>query len=650
MHSTKNTFNLQGIYAILLETPRNHEIPMGRKSNAKKKVRKLVEEKEKTQKKKFLGKKTKKELKKEIIKSKKASKSTSKSKKKKTSPSSKLKAKVLAIKQKVDKRTFFGGVFTLIMLLILVSVAYLIFEKAFRPTPLAKYLPEEHTIALLELNTNTEHNQFFKTFELLEDYSQYSPEKIKTYMENKFSINFDTDVSPWLGRQTGVAYIHSQKEKGKILKFYFAEIFSPKNATDFLSGKELESYEGHKIYKLEQPLYITFIDEYLVFTTDEAGIYEFIDMQKDSPLYSSAKYRKINNNLPLSKAAFLYIDFDEMTDGFFKELPILSEKGVSMETIQPLTKLFEAEGFALIAMDDNFAIESFLSLDTGKLKGGQYITFANKYNARLTEYILDDVVAFWGGANLEYQLKRMVEVLAGGDKAAILVFEHLLESYAQKYFGQETNLEKDILKLFSSEFALAIEQIDEKYIYKLVIELDNPNTDAIKLQELANNFALTGGIFEPKVVEHELEDGTISRELVAIPEEVVKNEIEYNGKIIYGLEMGKRDWGIYYTLIDDIAVIANNILGVESTIDILENNKKSLKETAIFTHNIRPVLRTSDEVSYFNSDGLFPILFGKKVIPDYLKPIESLSSGKNYFNDGIKTINYLRIKAKPIDQ
>ena len=119
---------------------------MGRKSSAKKKRR--------------AEKKTEniKEKKKGFFKKLKTSKSK-KTKKKEPKKTTKKKQRKL----KISKKQIFAGTLTLIMLTILVAVGYLLFQKAFKPRPIAKLLPADNTIAIVEINSNFDHHQLTKT-------------------------------------------------------------------------------------------------------------------------------------------------------------------------------------------------------------------------------------------------------------------------------------------------------------------------------------------------------------------------------------------------------------------------------------------------------------------------------------------------------
>jgi hypothetical protein len=141
-----------------------------------------------------------------------------------------------------------------------------------------------------------------------------------------------------------------------------------------------------------------------------------------------------------------------------------------------------------------------------------------------------------------------------------------------------------------------------------------------------------------------LPDGTVGREIVAAPEEITKIENSYNDTMIYELKMGKQNWSVYYAIVNDFAVICNDLDSIKVTVDLMKGNGESLISTERFSSNIQPVIKGSDEVSFFDLEGILPLIFKQKVIPPALGMISSFSSGKNYFEDGVVTINYLHIK------
>jgi hypothetical protein len=555
-----------------------------------------------------------------------------------------LKLKEHLVHKKVNKQAIFGGVLVLIMVTLLITIGYLLFNKAFKPQSVAKILPEKNVIALIDINSNFEHSQIIKSMDLLKNYPEYSKESLLKFVETQFGVSYEKDLKSWIGRSIGIVFWASDEEGG-MSKLYFAEVASQVNAKLMLGKEKNINYDGYTIYKMNDRTYAVFMDEYVFIAHEEGSIKELINSGKAGGelLYSADKYRRIDDNMPINKAAFLYVNFEKINNGFIKNFPILSEQGLSIESLSPFLEVFKAEGFSLIALDDNFVIQSFLSLDPERLEGSQYITFKEKYNAKLADYVATDTMAFWGGVNLEYQLKRLVEVFSGGNEDAVAFINALIQNYVKKYFGSDMDFSRDVLPLLGKEFALAVEQIDGKNVYKVLLELENPEEDESMLKNIAEKFVKNGGAFDPKIVEHTLSDGTVSREIIAVAEVVEQSDSAYKDVTIHEIKIGQKEWGIYYVIIGDVAVIATHIDGVKNSIDIEKGGKSSLKSTAIFDYQIAPIIDNSDEITYFNFKKLLPLLLKENSLNKYLKPIESFSSGKNYFNDGVVTINYLHI-------
>lgn len=621
---------------------------MGKKSNAKKIIRELIREKQQKEKQKGLLKKitkrnkSKKELKEELKEEMWKETKTPKEVKRNSSKASKTPSQN---RLKIRRKQIFGASLALIMFGILAAVGFLLFQKAFRPENIAKYLPENGTVLTLEINTNFEHHQNQKAFSLLKNYPQFAKDGIIKSIENKYALNFQKEITPWLGRQAGVSLL-SLNENEDLNFLYFAEVFSRINAENFLVDKSLKSeYSDHDLYIFPQGESATFIDDYLFFSPSQKQIEALIDFQdsSDNTLFRNASYRRINDNLPLNKVGLFYVDFSQIDNRFFEKFPLLSEKGLSSKIIEPFLKILEAEGVALIALDDQFALQSFLSLNTDYLQNEQYLTLEEKYSADLANYVSSENIGFWGGKNLETQLRRMLEILGGADENVAIVFDKILQQYSEKYFGSEINFENDVLPLFRNEFALAIEKNQNADVYKFLIELKDFQKDKQKLEKLAQKFALTGAVLNPEVVDYTLPDGTPSKEIIAVPEAIVATESNYKNYVIHNLTIGTQKRGIYYAIVDDFAIVSNDISGVKSSIDLKNGTLASLKSSPKFGEIIEPILMNSDEVSYINFEQILPLLF-KNNIPDFLIPISEISLGKNYFNDGVTTLSYLKIK------
>lgn len=537
----------------------------------------------------------------------------------------------------VHKKAIFGALLAMIMFAALVTVGYLLFEKAFRPDPIAKILPADKTIAALEININFEHSQTIKAFDLLKDYPDYSQKKFINYLEQISGLSYDKELAPWLGRQIGIVLLESEEE---VLKpIFLVETFDEAVTESLVKKTETLAYKGFNIFKTANPYYITFIGDYLVISESEKQIKLLIDSQKNDSkkLYSSADYRRIDDNMPLSKLGFLYVNFDKIDEKTLELFPFL-------ETTKSFFKFFKNEGIALAAKDKNFMFQNFANLKAQNLEDAKYINLKQDYSAELSSLVSSDALVFFGGENIETQIKRFLESLVGSTPESLLTFDNLLENYVQKYFGTEITFENDLRPLLKNEFAVAVEHGKDGYIYKLIIELDSPETQALKIKEIADKFSSVGAFFEPKVVTHTLEDGTEGREIVAEPKEFIHEESKHKGITIYEIKIEDGSFGICYSIIDNFAVIALSLDGVKNSIDIRNGEKESLKSTRIFSEEIFPILSYSDEIFYSNLEKLLPLLFANETLPEYLKLFGIISSGQSYSDGGIGSKIYLSIR------
>lgn len=549
-----------------------------------------------------------------------------------------------APKIKVDKKKLFGGIFTLIMLALLVSVGFLIFRRAFKPTPIAEYLPAERTVALMEINTNRDHNQFSRFFHLLEKYPQYSASAFTSTIKKQFSLTGDQDILNWFGRSAGIFYLRGD-DKNTISTLYFADVKDFAAAQKSLGKTVLEKYKNRDIYRTEKSFFALFLDNYIIVTSDRKSLHELIDLNEDKGDYlsNSSDYQNMDSNLPLNRAAFIYLNFELAHDAFFQKIPFFKDNGILRDYFSVFANVFNAEGFSLSANDKNFEIRSFMNSKKGKMVSGDYLQIFGDYDAKLSKFISDAALVVWGGEDLEYQIKRFVEALSNVDKSVSPVMDGLLENQVKKYFGSQISFKSDVLPLLQNEYAVSIENVNGANVYKLVLELGNSNLDAVKIHDLANAFAKHGGVFEPKIVEYKLKDGTPAREIIAEPKEIKKQEIEYHGDTIFALE-AEGAWGVYYAIKNGVAIIANNVDSLKQSLDIVSGRGKNFGTLAIFDTSVAPVIDETDDIFYFNIKQLLPVLFKDKPVPAIFGIIDSVTGGKAYLKDGVMTVHFLNLR------
>ncbi|PIZ76410.1 hypothetical protein COY05_01345 [Candidatus Peregrinibacteria bacterium CG_4_10_14_0_2_um_filter_38_24] len=616
---------------------------MGKKANIKKIVRELIKEKE------GRDKKDKRKIKKELVKgirkeeqAKENEKNTHEGKRKtkeKEQTGTVHEKERTRIRLSFNSKKIFGGALVLIMLSILVATGYLLFEKVFKSIPIAKYLPSDRTIAFLEINSNFNHNQLTKSFELLKDYPEYSKQKVQELLEKKLLGNYDNDINPWLGRGMGVAFLKGKSDEKSLDIIYFAEALNQNNAKRFIENKNTYikmGYVGYEVYSSQSGENIAFVDSYIFYTQNKKAMEDLLNFEKsnEKSVFSSDKYSRISNNMPINKMAFLYVNFNQISEEFLRNIPLLKDFDINFKQLLPLMKLMDSDGMVLVAMNNKFAIQSFLNLTIDKVKEEKYIKMTEKYSANIAQYVGENAMAFYGGQNVGSQIKRIVEVLSSGKQEVVENFDKVLQNYTQKYFGSEVLFNLDIMPLLKNEYALAIENEGGKPIYKFFLELSDKEKDMERLEKIADNFAKIGGVFRQEVVEHILPDGTPSREIIAIPEAINKKSEDYKGIKVTALHVGEESKGFFYATIEDVAVISDSLAGIKNSIDLKEN-KNNLKISETFKKLIEPVLKNSDEISYFNL---------AKLLPNLPLPVSEISGGNNYFDDGIVSINYLHVK------
>lgn len=558
----------------------------------------------------------------------------------------KIKKSEIKVKLKIQKHQIYGVIFVIIMLFLLISSGYLIFKRAFRSQEIAKFLPAQQTVFTLELNYNPQHNQLMKAAKIFQKYPIYSIDSLQNLLQNALQTNFETGISPWLGKNLGLTILNSSKNPGEIFTIYFLETADTDKIENWLAeNASTQTYNDNEIYLLQNGKRLTSIDEYLFLSQNDTALKELIDFSVSGKetLFEQKTYLRAKNNLPFNYIAFAFINFKNLGDDFFTNFEPVKKKNVALESVKPFFKFFDSEGLALVALDKKFALQTFLNLNTEEIENTEAFEERDKYKADLASFVKEDALIFWGGNNLEDQLKRLILAMSGGNKDAMQIFDSVLQNYTNRYFGPDITLSIDILPLFNNEFGLAIEEYNKTLTYKLLLKVNNAEKALEELHNIFDNFAKIGAVYEQKTVTHTMQDGTVGKEIIAVSQDIRRQKLQYGENEIFKLTIGQKNSNIFYAVIDRYAVITDNFETIKNATNLMRNNGDSLRTSKDFQELIKQILNSSDEVNYLNFDHLMPLIFEGKKVPDYLLPLSSLTSGKNYFQDGITTINYLDI-------
>lgn len=562
----------------------------------------------------------------------------------------------------IYKRKLTGVILGLLGLSLLIFVVFYTVARVFRPEDLSEFLPADSTIALLQLSTDTGQEQVQKFFSALDRHSVYQYENFISLIEDFTDTDFDAGLKPWISRQIGVALIEKPDTKGQFDGLFFAETRDRSEALRFMKGRGLtnqedyildDEYRGVKIYRyaLSRSYKFSFINSYLVIANNESVLKQTIDVSKGYyPKLSSTKnYQKISQNLPVNNLFFSYFDIQKSIKLLKENEDFMSEKGRELLAFEPFLKIYRAFGLTVVIENDNLALQTFSSLDEDYLGEKSFITFDTKFRANLLEYIPEDTVFYTGGLDLKKQIYKLKDLLGSGGRISNLIFEGMIRAQKNKYLGEEIKLEEDIYPLLEGEYAFSVIEREQQEGVTIVLELQDPINDRSRIEALANSFIRKSAILAPKIVEVELEDGTVSQEIRTTTEEIKRSTIDYKAYEINSLIIGEQPWGVYYIILDNMLIASSKNEFLKESIDLFSDSRDggvaSLRQTDIFREIISPVLRTSDEVMYFDISYIINII--NDAVPEYLdpymQPFVAASTGKNYFKDGISTIHYIKI-------
>lgn len=564
------------------------------------------------------------------------------------------------VKKENFRKRLFGLLIGLVGIFLLLFVIFYTVSRVFRPMDFAEMLPKDSTISLVQINVNNSHEQVRRFYNSLNKYEKFHPNSIENSLNDFFDISFSEEVQPWLNRQIGFAIIEKPDTQGEFDTLFFIETRDQAKAIEFMESRGLQNqddyllndeYKGEKIYRhaLSESYKFVIENNYLILSEDQEALKIVIDCVKSGELrlVNNKDYQKVSQNLPITTLAFTYFDIDKLVEFLKHNEDFMSQKGRELLAFEPFLKIYKAYGLTAMIENSNLVVQTFTEIDKGYLDGKDLLNFDSKFKAEFLSLLPDDVKVYAGGLDLTNQFQRYSEIFSAGGEVSYLVFEGALRSLKSDYFGEEIDLEEDLFPLLQKEYLLAVTGDDENHATTIILGLKDPVRDKDKINNIAESFVRKSALLAPKVVEVELEDGTIAEEIVTSDASIQKSEEEYHGYSINSLDLGEPGWGIYYILLDDKLIITTKLDAMKKIIDLFIDSSGNFRSTEIFRENVSPVMRTSDEIIFFDTHYLLKNIVGE--IPEewmnsYVEPFTHISIGKNYFKDGISTINYIKIK------
>lgn len=351
-----------------------------------------------------------------------------------------------------------------------------------KPKSLSLFLPKE-TIAMAEINTDFDHQQWRNFAELSEKGTQNQSSHIPkitdliTSLNTALSIDFANDVYPWLSRRVGVALLSDLRPA------LFLEVRNEQKALEYFQRRRLQGTEGRfeeKVYRgvtmrqyvSSSPFAIMKLGRYLVIAGDEKTAREIIDASKDKSgtLYSQYAFQRTSSALGGDNLGFFY-----GKPGYLKTLTNTRSlpETVSMES--SLTYVLAGEGISIKALEEVVAIEHLALFNDETRKAKIFIKMPQKYQANLAEYFSPETEYFIGGINMPEVVKKF-SLLSASKNVSPEAMEMALKTKLESWFQGKLS-QQELEGLTRHEYAVGIDH----GALKIAIQFENAEAENERL-------------------------------------------------------------------------------------------------------------------------------------------------------------------------
>lgn len=560
--------------------------------------------------------------------------------------------------EKKEKKKFrwnrvVGFLIVLLAIFCLVWAGAFLYVRLFGAKPLAKILPAEKTVAFLELNFNNTQNQ--KLADLFQDYPQFQLENLHTEFEDLTGIDLTGKANEWLGKKWGLAIFTPKRKDEPFRKVVFVETRNKAATLEHLQSLELDEQQGfvsdeygnnYTLYQYwgTQRFKFTFLQRYLVLAEDLVTLQEIIDQYEIQTglVRQDENYIEIANNLPSREWGFGYVNGELAVDNLFTWPWIDRLTQLELGLMKPVLRIFPAAGLSLAVTDEALVMQNYISIQKSALKDQRYFSFAEKYQGKLLSLVEEDMDWVKGGHNLEGEFKRMLEILKEVNSVTTLTVEAALRGKLEEFLGTEISLEKDIYPLLAKEYLLTYKNQEDKGIWKFILELEDKESTWETLERIKNKFVEKSALLAPVVKEVVLADGTVGKEIVANPEQIVEEDHYVGDFHVHSLKITNQPWTVYWAFENGRLFLTNDLESLEAS---LSWYKLDGVEESVFQEAAKPVMLAADEVMIGDVKAWAAKIENEKW-KKYLEPFGFLRVGKNTFEDGISTIYYLEVDRR----
>ena len=548
---------------------------------------------------------------------------------------------------KKDKLSFknklINGGILFVILVAFSLMAVFMTQKVLEPTNLGNILPANQTVAFATIDTS----ELSTKTTLPETYS-LNPANLEQTIAGYFDQESFDLLKDWFNSQVAVALMMGTSQE--IEKTYFFEYQDRNTALKFLEsitteGEAVnkENYGSYTIYSysLSQNFSAALIANYLVISEDTDMLKLIIDTAEGdaSSLKSLSAYNTVMDNLPYDATGVVFWNVKLYPDLAASYIPIYDI--IPEALITPVMAIFTGFGAVIQATPEGFYIQTYTSVDTNLLEDLSYFGFVKKYNANLTAYIPDGPTMFFGGEDIQGEVKKAVSIFKKFNESAAIIFEGVLRGAAKQYFGENIDLEADIYPVLEDEYSISVYQGDDGVKnYLVLIDLQNQSDKQIHIDTLNQGFLEQQIYSEPYVKTYTLEDGSEGKEIVADLAEILNEKITYGDSTIDMFYLSNGDTLGYTAVSHDKFAMATDLDLLKQSLDLMSDATTGSFADSENMDAVSAIMGSADEASLMDINSMRDSSEFWGV--EFFSPFSQISSSKNFFDDGVATFHMLK--------
>ncbi|MFA6528022.1 MAG: DUF3352 domain-containing protein [Candidatus Gracilibacteria bacterium] len=542
------------------------------------------------------------------------------------------------------KNKLINGGILLVILMAFSLMAIFMAQKVLEPTNLGNILPANQTVAFVTINTS---DLSTKTT-LPEDYS-LSPTNLEQTIAGYFNQESFDLLKDWFKSQAAIALMIGTNQE--VEKTYFFEYQDRNTALQFLESittedeaVNKESYGSYTIYSysLSQNFSAALIANYLVISEDPVMIKLIMDTAEGdaSNLKSLSAYNTVMDNLPYDATGVVFWNVKLYPDLAASYIPIYDI--IPEALITPVMSIFTGFGAVIQAAPEGFYMQTYTTVDKNLLEDLSYFGFVKKYNANLTAYIPSGSTMFFGGENIQGEVKKAVSIFKKFNESAAIIFEGVIRGAVKQYFGENIDLDADIYPILEDEYSVSVyDTEDGGKAYLVLVDLQNQDDKQIHIDTLNQGFLEQQIYSEPYVKTYTLEDGSEGKEIVADLAEILNEKITYDDSTIDMFYLSNGDTLGYTAVSHDKFAMSTDLDLLKQSLDLMSG----LSATGSFAESenmaaISAIMGSADEASLMDINSMRDSSEFWGI--EFFSPFSQISSSKNFFDDGVATFHMLK--------